>query len=339
MKPVTIIGGGLAGLSLGIALRSREVPVRLIEAGTYPRHRVCGEFICGVRETTLETLGIADALADSRRHMSTAWFDQDGQQTYAGTLPRSAYGISRYQLDRRLAGRFEALGGTLETGRTWTGDFSRAGVVQAAGRPSHRSPWLGLKLHARGLTTRADLEIHLGRDAYMGISPVEGDRVNVCGLFLKRMRLRGRREQLLLNYLEAAGLGPLAKRLREAALDPDSLSGVSHICFHRTWRTADRLRIGDSYTVIPPFTGNGMSMAFESAEAALAPLLTWARNEADWPATLQAANQALDWRFRTRLATARTLHPLIYRRWGQAALQSLGRHALLPFRPLFQLTH
>jgi 2-polyprenyl-6-methoxyphenol hydroxylase-like FAD-dependent oxidoreductase len=46
-KPITIVGGGLAGLTLGIGLRRRGVPAALWEAGHYPRHRVCGEFICG----------------------------------------------------------------------------------------------------------------------------------------------------------------------------------------------------------------------------------------------------------------------------------------------------
>ncbi|HZI32692.1 MAG TPA: NAD(P)-binding protein, partial [Candidatus Binatia bacterium] len=46
-KSITIVGGGLAGLTLGIGLRRRDVPVTILEAGEYPRHRVCGEFISG----------------------------------------------------------------------------------------------------------------------------------------------------------------------------------------------------------------------------------------------------------------------------------------------------
>ena len=38
-QPVEIIGGGLAGLALGLALQRRGVPVMVFEAHDYPRHR------------------------------------------------------------------------------------------------------------------------------------------------------------------------------------------------------------------------------------------------------------------------------------------------------------
>jgi len=51
-RSVEVVGGGLAGLSLGLALRRRGVPVTVWEAGHYPRHRVCGEFITGLDRAT-----------------------------------------------------------------------------------------------------------------------------------------------------------------------------------------------------------------------------------------------------------------------------------------------
>src|ERR1017187_5908771 len=57
-KTITIVGGGLAGLTLGIGLRQREVPVKIFEAGNYPRHRVCGEFISGNGQAVLDRLGL-----------------------------------------------------------------------------------------------------------------------------------------------------------------------------------------------------------------------------------------------------------------------------------------
>ena len=64
-ETITIIGGDLTGLSLAIALRKNGIPVILHEAGTYPRHRVCGEFISGVSPATLDTLGITPAFHDA----------------------------------------------------------------------------------------------------------------------------------------------------------------------------------------------------------------------------------------------------------------------------------
>src|SRR5271157_5302713 len=58
---IQIVGGGLAGLTLGIALRQQGVPVTIWEAGHYPRHRVCGEFISGRGQQVLARLGLEAA--------------------------------------------------------------------------------------------------------------------------------------------------------------------------------------------------------------------------------------------------------------------------------------
>src|ERR1044072_7840589 len=63
-----IIGGGLAGLLLGAALHRAVVPTAVYEAGDYPRHRVCGEFITGLDASTIDRLGLADVLRGGLRH-------------------------------------------------------------------------------------------------------------------------------------------------------------------------------------------------------------------------------------------------------------------------------
>ena len=60
-RPIHIVGGGVAGLALGIRLRQLDVKTRISESGTYPRHRVCGEFISGRGVKLLRELGVFDA--------------------------------------------------------------------------------------------------------------------------------------------------------------------------------------------------------------------------------------------------------------------------------------
>ncbi len=86
-KTVQIIGGGLAGLSLGIALRKAGVPVRIFEANDYPRHRVCGEFVAGLHADTIGKLGIALAFEGAGSHECVTWFWRE-RILSRQTLPR-----------------------------------------------------------------------------------------------------------------------------------------------------------------------------------------------------------------------------------------------------------
>ena len=113
-QPITIIGGGLAGLTLGIGLRQRAVPVTILEAGKYPRHRVCGEFISGRGQATLARLGLEELLTDlgAVRASTTAFFTEKCVGA-PHPLPTPAVCISRFALDAALARHFENLGGKI----------------------------------------------------------------------------------------------------------------------------------------------------------------------------------------------------------------------------------
>src|SRR5436190_2031589 len=75
-KPITIVGGGLAGLTLRSGLRRRGIAVTVLEAGRYPRHRVCGEFISGAGQATLARLGLLESVlgAGAKSGATAAFF-------------------------------------------------------------------------------------------------------------------------------------------------------------------------------------------------------------------------------------------------------------------------
>lgn len=336
-RPIEIIGGGLAGLSLGLALRRAGVDVSLHEAGDYPRHRVCGEFITGLDARTIARLGLAPFLSDALRHREVGWFIRE-KLVRTQRLPQPALGISRHDLDARLAGALVAAGGYLHTHSRIAASTAREGRVLATGKRPTRSPWLGLKIHALDLPLARDLEIHLGTNAYVGLARIDAGHVNVCGLFQRR-DVRGQGRHLLLGYLHAAGLNELAARLAATATDPAAFCAIAGVGFNARLRMDDHLRLGDAGALIPPFTGNGMAMAFQGAAIALDPLVGYAAGRLDWPEAVKKIQAGLRRRFRLRLAAAALMHPFLLDPPCQRWLAAFTRADLLPLRPLYAALH
>ncbi len=341
-RTVTIAGGGLAGLSLGIGLRRFGIPVKVIEAGSYPRHRVCGEFISGVTDTELAALGIPTILGSAIPNITTSWF-VEGRCFLESELPSPAMGISRHMLDEELARRFEVAGGILETGQRYipNGEESTEGTVFAIGRPRRTgSDWIGLKCHLRDFPLHANLEMHLGDEGYLGISRIENGLANACGLFRVRRGIKAAKTELLIAYLDSCGLTQLADRIRKARVMPESCLGVSAFELghqHKDAATSDHLCLGDQFAIIGPFTGNGMSMAFQSAALALKPVVSYARRELDWISCREETTSALRRNFSKRLAVSRILHPFLTESLGQKILVQLGQKHILPFSMLFRM--
>lgn len=338
VRPIEIVGGGLAGLSLGLALRRSAIPTTVFEAGAYPRHRVCGEFITGLDPRTIDLLGLEPFLADARRHRRVAWFFRD-RPMERHTLPSPALALSRHCLDDRLAQAFTGAGGQLFTHTRVDAAATPPGRVFAVGRRRAPSDWIGLKAHVRELALASELELHLGEHAYVGLCEVEDQAINVCGLFRRRGGITTTKETALVGYLAASGLESLAARVRTAKIDFCSCSAVAGLRFDRRPPASHRVMLGDAYAMIPPFTGNGMAMAFQSAADALDPLIAWSRGEADWAGTITTIQSRLRRRFRVRLASAAALHPCLLTPHWQRGLSLLSRVGILPIRPLYSALH
>ena len=331
-RQLTIVGGGLAGLTLGIGLRQKSVPVTVWESGHYPRHRVCGEFISGRGQETLNNLGLSSWILNAGTIPArTAMFVFRAAQTPVRPLPEPALSISRYVLDALLARVFQELGGELLTDRRWPEEDFGEGIVRATGRRVHQEAarwrWFGIKFHARNVSLEADLEMHASREAYVGISRLVGGEVNVCGL-LRRAHGSQPPAGSWKDRLRGAAGTLLHERLANADLVDGSFCSVAGLELAPHEAAAhEECCVGDALTMIPPVTGNGMSMALEAAELAIEPLAAYSHGDCSWLEARRRLAHDCDVAFKARLAWSRWLQwmmftPLLRTRFASIILGS-----------------
>ena len=351
-KPITIVGGGLAGLTLGIGLRQRGVPVMIWESGRYPRHRVCGEFISGSGQETLARLGLRDKMIQAGAiTANTAMFLSGSASSHARTLPKPALCLSRFTLDALLANIFRQLGGDLHENERWRENNYTEAVIRANGRRTQPTSngwhWYGLKVHARNFPLQADLEMHIIKNGYVNLTKLSNNDIDIYSLFHHSANktdstIRGAvgtlrpaipakvgregqtqlgfptapRNELPRGWQEALGENDrsnLCDRLLKASIDQTSSCSVAALSLHpQRAANLSELCIGDALTMTPPVTGNGMSMAFESAELAIEPLVSYSLGKFDWTHARQAVANACDRVFSSRLAWARWLHWMMF---------------------------
>ena len=133
-----------------------------------------------------------------------------------------------------------------------------------AGFSSHGA-LLKVDKNRKNVALLADLEMHASPTGYVGFCRLGDGEVNVCGLF----RQSADKPALPQPWTDALRGQPgtlLWDRLADAVFERDSCCSVAGLSL-RPGRAVSRSEccIGDAITMIPPVTGNGMSMAFEAA--------------------------------------------------------------------------
>ncbi|MFI5196319.1 MAG: NAD(P)/FAD-dependent oxidoreductase [Chitinophagales bacterium] len=296
---VIIIGGGLAGLSAAILLSRKKYKVLVLEKESYPKHKVCGEYVSMESKPFLEMLGVPVGEMNLPVINKLQVTDVKGHELNT-PLPQGGFGISRYKLDKMLAGLAEQAGATLLTNTKadsvqWEQDafivkakgeiFTAKIVCGAWGKRSNidvkwqrsflkeqnnaLSNYVAVKYHISSPWPNDVVGLHNFTNGYCGISQVEDGRCCTCYL-TTAASLHKSGNDLKKFELAVVMKNPVLNKIFSNA---EFLFGapvtISQISFQKKEHVHEHvLLLGDAAGMITPLCGNGMSMAMHSAKIA-----------------------------------------------------------------------
>jgi flavin-dependent dehydrogenase len=291
-KAITIIGGGLAGLTAAIHLSKMGLKVVLIEKNEYPKHKVCGEYISNEVISYFDWLSLSikelNPTSISKLHFSTT----SGKSIYCD-LPLGGFGVSRFALDFYLFRKAQEIGCeviqdnvesiTFENDTftiTTSNDrvLNSEIVIGAFGKRSNidlklnrdfiqkKSHWLAVKAHYSGDFPNDLVGLHNFEGGYCGVSKVENDAINICYLASYETFKNYKNIEEYQNHVVVKN-PHLDLILKKSKLLFEKPLTISQISFDKKETVKDHiLMIGDTAGLIHPLCGNGMAMAIHSAQ-------------------------------------------------------------------------
>lgn len=279
-----VLGGGVAGLCAARRLIELGIRPLVIEAGSYPSHKVCGEFFSPSSLPILKRWDIdLCPLYQACLHTSTHRFEF--------SFPSPAGALSHMTFDTQLAHQISQLGATLLTNtkveslipssigedhhilHLSSGEKLAANhLLIATGRLSYHSKqaprlcYAGFKSHFSGIKLESRIEMFSFPGAYLGLAPIENGRTNLacittienynkCASSSKQFMQSLIDSHPYLNHLLASSSN-LLDGWMEAIIPEFGLRSPPD--WPRTYW------IGDAAGTIPPASGNGLSLALAS---------------------------------------------------------------------------
>ena len=316
---VLVIGAGPAGSVAATVLARAGARVLLIDRGTFPRPKLCGDTLNPGTLAMLSRLALAGRAVEHGLAIEGMRLTGEGGVEVVARYPGGMHGraIVRADLDQSLLDHAVRAGAAFEpgahakraivsdggivsgvaVGRASGEETIRARVTIAAdGRRSTIAFGLGLVRHPpaprrwaigayfEGVAGTGALgEMHIRRGRYIGVAPLPAGLTNVCvvtPLAEERGALRDPAK-----HLAATLESDPALRDRFAAARPVSAPAVlGPLAVDAVGRPPDGLLLaGDAAGFIDPMTGDGMRFAVRGGE--LAALAALAALERGWTGT------------------------------------------------------
>lgn len=338
-KEISIIGGGLAGLTAALHLSSAGIKIRLYEKDRYPNHKVCGEYLSREILPYLESLGVSLHMLNPV-YISRLLYSSPSGKEIKADLPLGGIGISRYALDnflyqKALERGVEVIHETVtsiefteNTFKISTGKGSAAEsdlVLGAYGKRSlldkkldrefiiKKNGWLAVKAHYEMDSFPEDLvALHNFKGGYCGLSKTETSAINVCYLatyksFKEHKNTETYKQEVLMKNKHLNIFFKKAKPLFSRDLT------IAQISFDPKSRVKDHvLMLGDAAGLIHPLCGNGMAMAIHSAKIASETILKYCNSSSFNREKLEEEYDKI-WNnnFLSRLRTGRVLQKIL----------------------------
>lgn len=285
MKPFdyVILGGGAAGLCAALRLIELGASPLLIEGGTYPSHKVCGEFFSSSALKILHNWHI-DPLPIRQARIHTL------STTLDFTFPTPAGSLSHLSFDPYLAELVAKKGGivrtntkliqlepasmlhenhrlTLESGEVlWAKHLLIAiGRLPHFTKQSPPMPYIGFKAHFTHVSLDSTLEMFSFPGAYLGLVPIEGAKVNLaCLARLDKVKSAPSSQHFMQSLIDSHPTLQQLLKPGENLFEAWMETRVPEFGLRKTPAWPRAYFLGDAMGTIPPASGNGLSLAVAS---------------------------------------------------------------------------
>ena len=182
--------------------------VIVIEKNSYPKHKVCGEYISNEVLPYFNWLKI-DIEELKPTHISSLQFSSESGRTIETKLPLGGFGISIYTLDHALYLKVLSQNGEIIEDQVnevmFKDDYFEVDLASGKSLPAkvvlggfgkrsnldikmkrnfieQKSPWLGVKSHYQGEFDGTVVGLHNFKGGYCSVSKVEDNFLNICYL-------------------------------------------------------------------------------------------------------------------------------------------------------------